>query len=80
MNDTGKRWNEVIGIMLVGLLITAGFAACEQSQPDADIKKEAPAGEAMKDMSSAAGEAMEDTSSAAGEAMEDTSSAAGETK
>ena len=43
MNDAGKRWNKVIGITLVGLLITAGFAACEQCQPDADTKKETPA-------------------------------------
>ncbi len=43
MNDAGKRWYKVIGITLVGLLITAWFAACEQSQPDADTKKETPA-------------------------------------
>ena len=76
VDDTKTRWNDVIGITLAGLLVTAGLAACEQSQPDADTKKEAPAietksepaaDETMKDMP-AAGEAMKDTSSAVGEA------------
>ncbi len=83
VDDTKTRWNDIIGITLAGLLVTAGLVGCEQERskkeaPAIETTSEPAADETMKDMP-AAGEAMEDTSAAAGETMKDMP-AAGEAK
>jgi Flp pilus assembly protein TadD len=38
-----QRWNGMIGIAVIGVLVTGGLSACEQRQPIGEAKKEAPA-------------------------------------
>jgi Flp pilus assembly protein TadD len=63
MDDATKHWNEGIGIALAGLLLMAWLPGCEQRQPAADAKKEAPAAATQPEPS--AGEAKEGMPAAA---------------
>lgn len=42
MDMSIRRWNTMIGIAVIGVLVTAGLSACEQRQPIGETKKEAP--------------------------------------
>lgn len=43
MEMSSQRRNTTIGIAVIGVLMAAGLAACEQRQPISETKKEAPA-------------------------------------